>query len=172
MSQISTYSVLLLDRARTMLAPMRRWYWGVKTLIPQMWLPKHYYTYAMELNKVKPKLQNKMLMCNNNRKLPPSPSTAICRPKVFMSAAIGRHICHTKISSANNFSQPISWSRSTALMSHIYCEYWIFMCHLGGKAISEDGPASRVLLRKEVLRLIINLSSSVGTKGHETGLLT
>ncbi|KAE8292416.1 Rapamycin-insensitive companion of mTOR AVO3-like protein [Larimichthys crocea] len=43
---------------------------------------------------------------------------------------------------------------------------------LGGKAISEDGPASRVLLRKEVLRLIINLSSSVGTKGHETGLLT
>lgn len=46
------------------------------------------------------------------------------------------------------------------------------LCHLGGKAISEDGPASRVLLRKEVLRLIINLSSSVGTKGHETGLLT
>uniref|UniRef100_A0A3Q1KBB7 RPTOR independent companion of MTOR, complex 2 a n=1 Tax=Anabas testudineus TaxID=64144 RepID=A0A3Q1KBB7_ANATE len=42
----------------------------------------------------------------------------------------------------------------------------------GGKSISEDGPASRVLLRKEVLRLIINLSSSVGTKGHETGLLT
>uniref|UniRef100_A0A8C4DJX9 Rapamycin-insensitive companion of mTOR n=1 Tax=Dicentrarchus labrax TaxID=13489 RepID=A0A8C4DJX9_DICLA len=41
-----------------------------------------------------------------------------------------------------------------------------------GKPISEDGPASRVLLRKEVLRLIINLSSSVGTKGHETGLLT
>uniref|UniRef100_A0A8C2WG10 RPTOR independent companion of MTOR complex 2 n=1 Tax=Cyclopterus lumpus TaxID=8103 RepID=A0A8C2WG10_CYCLU len=40
------------------------------------------------------------------------------------------------------------------------------------KGISEDGPASRVLLRKEVLRLIINLSSSVGTKGHETGLLT
>ncbi|XP_033946620.1 rapamycin-insensitive companion of mTOR-like [Pseudochaenichthys georgianus] len=40
------------------------------------------------------------------------------------------------------------------------------------KSISEDGPASRVLLRKEVLRLIINLSSSVGTKGHETGLLT
>ncbi|XP_037537084.1 rapamycin-insensitive companion of mTOR [Nematolebias whitei] len=43
---------------------------------------------------------------------------------------------------------------------------------IGGKALSEDGPASRVLLRKEILRLIINLSSSVGTKGHETGLLT
>uniref|UniRef100_A0A667WIT3 RPTOR independent companion of MTOR complex 2 n=1 Tax=Myripristis murdjan TaxID=586833 RepID=A0A667WIT3_9TELE len=41
-----------------------------------------------------------------------------------------------------------------------------------GKAIPEDTPACRVLLRKEVLRLIINLSSSVGTKGHETGLLT
>ncbi|XP_047237799.1 rapamycin-insensitive companion of mTOR-like isoform X1 [Girardinichthys multiradiatus] len=43
---------------------------------------------------------------------------------------------------------------------------------IGGKAISDDGPASRVLLRKEILRLIINLSSSVGTKGNETGLLT
>ncbi|XP_076010230.1 rapamycin-insensitive companion of mTOR-like isoform X2 [Genypterus blacodes] len=41
-----------------------------------------------------------------------------------------------------------------------------------GKQMSEEGPASRVLLRKEVLRLIVNLSSSVGTKGHETGLLT
>lgn len=51
---------------------------------------------------------------------------------------------------------------------------YLFICviYIGGKAISEDGPASRVLLRKEVLRLIINLSSSVGTKGHETGLLT
>ncbi|KAG5841481.1 hypothetical protein ANANG_G00199950 [Anguilla anguilla] len=43
---------------------------------------------------------------------------------------------------------------------------------LGGKTIAEDAPACRVLLRKEVLRLVINLSSSVGTKGHETGLLT
>ncbi|XP_056888315.1 rapamycin-insensitive companion of mTOR-like [Takifugu flavidus] len=43
---------------------------------------------------------------------------------------------------------------------------------MGVKAIADDGPAPRVLLRKEVLRLIVNLSSSVGTKGHETGLLT
>ncbi|TRY97901.1 hypothetical protein DNTS_034131, partial [Danionella cerebrum] len=43
---------------------------------------------------------------------------------------------------------------------------------LGVKNIPEDAPACRVLLRKEVLRLIINLSSSVGTKGNETGLLT
>ncbi|XP_048450136.1 rapamycin-insensitive companion of mTOR [Rhincodon typus] len=42
----------------------------------------------------------------------------------------------------------------------------------GGKPVIEDTPACRVLLRKEVLRLVINLSSSVGTKGHETGLLT
>ncbi|CAB1320062.1 unnamed protein product, partial [Coregonus sp. 'balchen'] len=34
------------------------------------------------------------------------------------------------------------------------------ICPSGGKAISEDGPACRVLLRKEVLRLVINLSSS------------
>ncbi|XP_030647088.1 rapamycin-insensitive companion of mTOR isoform X2 [Chanos chanos] len=43
---------------------------------------------------------------------------------------------------------------------------------LGGKVICEDTPAGRVLLRKEILRLVVNLSSSVGTKGHETGLLT
>ncbi|XP_071009211.1 rapamycin-insensitive companion of mTOR-like isoform X2 [Oncorhynchus clarkii lewisi] len=43
---------------------------------------------------------------------------------------------------------------------------------LGVKSIPEDAPAGRVLLRKEVLRLVVNLSSSVGTKGHETNLLT
>ncbi|XP_074546078.1 rapamycin-insensitive companion of mTOR-like isoform X2 [Halichoeres trimaculatus] len=43
---------------------------------------------------------------------------------------------------------------------------------LGVKSIPEDTPAGQVLLRKEVLRLIINLSSSVGTKNHETSLLT
>ncbi|XP_040276883.1 rapamycin-insensitive companion of mTOR isoform X2 [Bufo bufo] len=43
---------------------------------------------------------------------------------------------------------------------------------LGGKSIPEDTPVCRILLRKEVLRLVINLSSSVGTKSHETGLLT
>ncbi|XP_044188706.1 rapamycin-insensitive companion of mTOR-like [Thunnus albacares] len=43
---------------------------------------------------------------------------------------------------------------------------------LGVKSIPEDAPAGRVLLRKEVLRLVINLSSSVGTKNHETSLLT
>ncbi|XP_040399238.1 rapamycin-insensitive companion of mTOR-like isoform X1 [Cygnus olor] len=43
---------------------------------------------------------------------------------------------------------------------------------LGVKSIPDDIPVCRILLRKEVLRLVINLSSSVGTKGHETGLLT
>nr|XP_020511696.1 rapamycin-insensitive companion of mTOR-like [Labrus bergylta] len=42
---------------------------------------------------------------------------------------------------------------------------------LGVKLIAEDAPAGQVLLRKEVLRLIIKLSSSVGTKNHETSLL-
>ncbi|XP_069739810.1 rapamycin-insensitive companion of mTOR-like isoform X2 [Narcine bancroftii] len=41
-----------------------------------------------------------------------------------------------------------------------------------GKPVLDNKPACQVLLRKEVLRLVINLSSSVGTKGHETGLLT
>ncbi|XP_048359135.1 rapamycin-insensitive companion of mTOR [Sphaerodactylus townsendi] len=43
---------------------------------------------------------------------------------------------------------------------------------IGVKSIPDDTPVCRILLRKEVLRLVINLSSSVGTKGHETGLLT
>ncbi|XP_028296835.1 rapamycin-insensitive companion of mTOR-like [Gouania willdenowi] len=42
---------------------------------------------------------------------------------------------------------------------------------LGVKFIPEDAMAGRVLLRKKVLRLVINLSSSVGTKNHETSLL-
>uniref|UniRef100_A0A8C4ZU13 Uncharacterized protein n=1 Tax=Gadus morhua TaxID=8049 RepID=A0A8C4ZU13_GADMO len=42
---------------------------------------------------------------------------------------------------------------------------------LGVKAIPENGPSSGVLLRKEVLRLVVNLSSSVGTKGNESSLL-
>ncbi|XP_078240595.1 rapamycin-insensitive companion of mTOR isoform X4 [Pogona vitticeps] len=45
-------------------------------------------------------------------------------------------------------------------------------CRTGVKSIPDDTPVCRILLRKEVLRLVINLSSSVGTKGHETGLLT
>ncbi|XP_070780329.1 LOW QUALITY PROTEIN: rapamycin-insensitive companion of mTOR-like [Enoplosus armatus] len=43
---------------------------------------------------------------------------------------------------------------------------------LGVESLLEDAPAGRVLLRKEVLRLVVNLSSSVGTKNHETSLLT
>ncbi|XP_051876078.1 rapamycin-insensitive companion of mTOR isoform X2 [Pristis pectinata] len=43
---------------------------------------------------------------------------------------------------------------------------------IAGKPVTDNKPACRVLLRKEVLRLVVNLSSSVGTKGHETGLLT
>ncbi|CAN9504696.1 unnamed protein product [Ophioblennius macclurei] len=42
---------------------------------------------------------------------------------------------------------------------------------LGVKLPPEDALASRVPLRKEVLRLVVNLSSSVGTKKHENGLL-
>ncbi|XP_034152753.1 rapamycin-insensitive companion of mTOR isoform X2 [Esox lucius] len=43
---------------------------------------------------------------------------------------------------------------------------------LGVKSIPEDAPTGRIILRKEVLRLVVNLSSSVGAKGHETNLLT
>ncbi|XP_072310238.1 LOW QUALITY PROTEIN: rapamycin-insensitive companion of mTOR-like [Eucyclogobius newberryi] len=42
----------------------------------------------------------------------------------------------------------------------------------GGKSMPKDTPVGKVLHRKEVLRLIINLSSSVGTKKHEANLLT
>lgn len=37
--------------------------------------------------------------------------------------------------------------------------------------MNEDTAAGRALIRKEIMRLIINLSSSVGTKGTEQGLL-
>ena len=37
--------------------------------------------------------------------------------------------------------------------------------------MNEDTPAGRVLIRKEVLKLVTNLSSSIGTKNAEKGLL-
>ena len=39
------------------------------------------------------------------------------------------------------------------------------------KKLSLDNPVGRTLLRKEILRFVINLSSSVGVKGAEQGLL-
>ncbi|XP_035524134.1 rapamycin-insensitive companion of mTOR-like [Morone saxatilis] len=71
---------------------------------------------------------------------------------------------HVKLSGGSGCSDTVSQGsvgsgRSTELV-------------LGMKSIPEDAPAGRVLLRKEVLRLVINLSSSVGTKNHETNLLT
>uniref|UniRef100_A0AAV2IUG6 Uncharacterized protein n=1 Tax=Knipowitschia caucasica TaxID=637954 RepID=A0AAV2IUG6_KNICA len=73
-------------------------------------------------------------------------------------------------------------SEDTGLQEHNdrNCLYCAALCVLGsdshssspgGKSIPEDTPV-RVLHRKEVLRLIINLSSSVGTKKHEANLLT
>ena len=37
--------------------------------------------------------------------------------------------------------------------------------------MTEDSEVGRNLIRKEVMRLIVNLSSSVGVKGTEKGLL-
>uniref|UniRef100_A0A8C8EA23 RPTOR independent companion of MTOR complex 2 n=1 Tax=Otus sunia TaxID=257818 RepID=A0A8C8EA23_9STRI len=60
-------------------------------------------------------------------------------------------------------------SQSKAIMFKLHTVEFVFP---GVKSIPDDTPVCRILLRKEVLRLVINLSSSVGTKGHETGLLT
>lgn len=40
-----------------------------------------------------------------------------------------------------------------------------------GKKISFDTTIGRTLIRKEVIQFVINLSSSVGVKGAEQGLL-
>uniref|UniRef100_A0A8C9VSS2 RPTOR independent companion of MTOR, complex 2b n=1 Tax=Scleropages formosus TaxID=113540 RepID=A0A8C9VSS2_SCLFO len=50
--------------------------------------------------------------------------------------------------------------------------YLFFNYAPGAKPILEDSITSRALLRKEILRLVVNLSSCVGTKSHEAGLLT
>ncbi|XP_072272719.1 rapamycin-insensitive companion of mTOR isoform X2 [Pyxicephalus adspersus] len=91
-------------------------------------------------------------------------------------------------SSRSDASQFLENTEDTGLQEHtddncLYCVGFQIMGYnhgnqlnefgrLGGKSIPEDTPMCRILLRKEVLRLVINLSSSVGTKGHETGLLT
>ncbi|XP_016332828.1 rapamycin-insensitive companion of mTOR isoform X3 [Sinocyclocheilus anshuiensis] len=103
---------------------------------------------------------------------------------------------HSVLRSQLSITELIAVSRSdqhqllgaeeTGLQEHnedncLYCAgLYVLGCNLntptqnrtGVTNIPEDAPACRVLLRKEVLRLVINLSSSVGTKGNETGLLT
>lgn len=41
----------------------------------------------------------------------------------------------------------------------------------GSKNLDESSPRGRVLIRKEVLRLVVKLSSAVGSKSHQEGLL-
>ncbi|XP_030907351.1 rapamycin-insensitive companion of mTOR [Melopsittacus undulatus] len=76
------------------------------------------------------------------------------QPSSKVNSSYGRTGCSDAVSHGSASS-----TKSTELM-------------LGVKSIPDDTPVCRILLRKEVLRLVINLSSSVGTKGHETGLLT
>lgn len=47
----------------------------------------------------------------------------------------------------------------------------IFYLFTAKQVMSEDTVAGRVLIRKEILRLIVNISSSVGTKNSEQALL-
>ncbi|KAM7076035.1 rapamycin-insensitive companion of mTOR isoform 3-T3 [Ciconia maguari] len=77
-----------------------------------------------------------------------------CQPNNKMNSSYSRTGCSDAVSHGSASS-----TKSTELV-------------LGVKSIPDDTPVCRILLRKEVLRLVINLSSSVGTKGHETGLLT
>ncbi|KAK0140763.1 Rapamycin-insensitive companion of mTOR [Merluccius polli] len=63
-------------------------------------------------------------------------------------------------------------SSSGILDSNVFLLVCGFLGGSGGKSIPENGPSNGVLLRKEVLRLVVNLSSSVGTKVNESSLLT
>ncbi|NXD09080.1 RICTR protein, partial [Nothocercus nigrocapillus] len=65
-----------------------------------------------------------------------------------------------------------SYSRAGYAKTILVKSHTVQFIFQGVKSIPDDTPVCRILLRKEVLRLVINLSSSVGTKGHETGLLT
>ncbi|KAJ7987125.1 hypothetical protein DPEC_G00335510 [Dallia pectoralis] len=99
---------------------------------------------------------------NSNPDLTEDPSfSQWCSPPVPNHLEV---MGQTKLSGVSGCSDAVSQcspasSRSTELV-------------LGVKSIPEDAPAGRVILRKEVLRLVVNLSSSVGAKGHETNLLT
>ncbi|XP_060747730.1 rapamycin-insensitive companion of mTOR isoform X2 [Tachysurus vachellii] len=109
----------------------------------------------------------KVLGCNTHTATQSRPDFADAPYSEWCSQPAHNHLevmPHSKFSGVSGCSDAVSQgsagsTRSTELV-------------LGVKTIPEDAPACRVLLRKEVLRLVINLSSSVGTKGHETGLLT
>ncbi|KAI5625116.1 rapamycin-insensitive companion of mTOR isoform X2, partial [Silurus asotus] len=109
----------------------------------------------------------KVLGCNSHTPMQSRSDFADASYSEWCSQPVHNHLevmPHSKFSGVSGCSDAVSQgsagsTRSTELV-------------LGVKTIPEDAPACRVLLRKEVLRLVINLSSSVGTKGHETGLLT
>lgn len=109
----------------------------------------------------------KVLGCNTHTSTQSRSDFADASYSEWCSQPVHNHLevmPHSKFSGVSGCSDAVSQgsagsTRSTELV-------------LGVKTIPEDAPACRVLLRKEVLRLVINLSSSVGTKGHETGLLT
>ncbi|XP_022531667.2 rapamycin-insensitive companion of mTOR [Astyanax mexicanus] len=109
----------------------------------------------------------RVLGCNTNTPTQGRPDFADAPYSEWCSQPMHNHLevmPQSKFSGVSGCSDAVSQgsvgsTRSTELV-------------LGVKTIPEDAPACRVLLRKEVLRLVVNLSSSVGTKGHETGLLT
>ncbi len=53
-----------------------------------------------------------------------------------------------------------------------HCVLFIYTAAVGRPVLSEDCEEGRILIRKEVMRLIINMSSSVGVKATEQSLLT
>uniref|UniRef100_A0A8B9VP04 RPTOR independent companion of MTOR complex 2 n=1 Tax=Anas zonorhyncha TaxID=75864 RepID=A0A8B9VP04_9AVES len=65
----------------------------------------------------------------------------------------------------------LMWHKISTIKDFLLKLHTVEFVFPGVKSIPDDIPVCRILLRKEVLRLVINLSSSVGTKGHETGLL-
>lgn len=65
----------------------------------------------------------------------------------------------------------LAWHKISIIKDFLLELHMVGFVFPGVKSIPDDTPVCRILLRKEVLRLVINLSSSVGTKGHETGLL-
>ncbi|KAL5015873.1 hypothetical protein ScPMuIL_005462 [Solemya velum] len=64
-----------------------------------------------------------------------------------------------QVSQGESFTEPSSVTSSTSTDSST-------------KKLNEDSVHGRKMIRREVLRLVINLSSSIGVKGAESGLLS
>ena len=110
-----------------------------------------------------------LLCCAYRQKIHPSlqeedDTDKVCGDKIEIESALPRHI-RSRGGSINESSGATPNSVSSATSAGDPPGF-------GDKRLSEDSEAGRQLIHLEVMRLIVNLGSSLGLRSYEDGLLS